>query len=96
MNQSLIDCVLRQGKFEPADRQASPGTGEALPRDRSSPIGGATFGLALEGLLDDRTHTSNAAEYLALTGYAGGDRFVAEPAVVDGDLITASGVAPSG
>jgi putative intracellular protease/amidase len=57
-------------------------------------ICGATFGLALEGLLDDRTHTSNAAEYLALTGYAGGDRFVAEPAVVDGDLITASGVAP--
>ena len=57
-------------------------------------ICGATFGLALEGLLDDRAHTSNAAEYLALTGYAGGDRFVAEPAVVDGDLITASGVAP--
>jgi putative intracellular protease/amidase len=57
-------------------------------------ICGATFGLALEGLLDDRAHTSNAAEYLAYTGYAGGDRFVAEPAVVDGDLITASGVAP--
>src|SRR6266576_774751 len=57
-------------------------------------ICGATFGLALEGLLDDRAHTSNAAEYLALSGYAGGDRFVAEPAVVDGDLITASGVAP--
>ena len=57
-------------------------------------ICGATFGLALEGLLDERAHTSNAAEYLALTGYAGGDRFVAEPAVVDGDLITASGVAP--
>src|SRR6476661_7738821 len=32
-------------------------------------ICGATFGLALEGLLDDRAHTSNAAEYLALTGY---------------------------
>src|SRR6266576_1251186 len=57
-------------------------------------ICGATFGLALEGLLDDRAHTSNAAEYLALTGYAGGDRVVAEPVVVDGDLITASGVAP--
>src|SRR6266550_6490214 len=57
-------------------------------------ICGATYGLALEGLLDDRAHTSNAAEYLALTGYAGGDRFVSEPAVVDGDLITASGVAP--
>jgi len=57
-------------------------------------ICGATFGLALEGLLDDRAHTSNAAEYLAYSGYAGGDRFFAEPAVVDGDLITASGVAP--
>ena len=57
-------------------------------------ICGATFGLALEGVLDDRAHTSNAAEYLAYSGYAGGDRFVAEPAVVDGDLITASGVAP--
>src|ERR1700749_1581175 len=57
-------------------------------------ICGATFGLALEGLLDDRAHTSNAAEYLALTGYAGGDRLVAEPAVVDGALIPASGVAP--
>jgi putative intracellular protease/amidase len=57
-------------------------------------ICGATYGLALEGLLDDRAHTSNAAEYLAHSGYAGGGRFVAEPAVTDGDLITASGVAP--
>jgi putative intracellular protease/amidase len=57
-------------------------------------ICGATFGLALEGLLDDRAHTSNAAEYLALTGYAGGDRFVDAPVVTDGDLITANGVAP--
>ena len=56
-------------------------------------ICGATFGLALEGLLDQRAHTSNAAEYLAYSGYAGGDRFVAEPAVADGNLITASGVA---
>jgi putative intracellular protease/amidase len=58
-------------------------------------ICGATFGLALEGLLDDRAHTSNDAGYLALTGYAGGGRYVAEPAVTDGDLITASGVAPA-
>jgi len=57
-------------------------------------ICGATLGLANEGLLDDRAHTSNAAEYLAGSGYAGGNRFVAEPAVTDGDLITASGVAP--
>jgi putative intracellular protease/amidase len=58
-------------------------------------ICGATFGLALEGLLDERVHTSNAAEYLAYSRYAGGDRFVAEPAVADGNLITASGVAPA-
>jgi putative intracellular protease/amidase len=58
-------------------------------------ICGATFGLALEGLLDDRAHTSNDAGYLALTGYAGGGRYVAGPAVADGDLITASGVAPA-
>ena len=57
-------------------------------------ICGATYGLALEGLLDERAHTSNAAEYLAFTGYAGADRYVAEPAVTDGDLITASGTAP--
>lgn len=57
-------------------------------------ICGATFGLALEGLLDDRPHTSNAADYLAYSGYAGGDRYVAEPVVTDGDLITASGTAP--
>jgi putative intracellular protease/amidase len=58
-------------------------------------ICGATFGLALEGLLDDRAHTSNAAEYLAFTGYNGGGRYVDEPTVTDGDLITASGVAPA-
>jgi hypothetical protein len=52
------------------------------------------FGLAIEGLLDDQAHTSNAPEYLEYSGYRGGDRYVDEPAVVDGDLITASGVAP--
>jgi putative intracellular protease/amidase len=57
-------------------------------------ICGATFGLALEGLLDQRAHTSNAAEYLAHSGYAGGAHFRDEPAVTDGPLITASGVAP--
>src|SRR4051812_30580271 len=57
--------------------------------------GGATFGLALEGLLDDRRHTSNAREYLQLSGYRGGEHFVDAPAVRDGNLITASGVAPA-
>ncbi|MVU80206.1 glutamine amidotransferase [Nocardia sp. ET3-3] len=57
-------------------------------------ICGATFGLAEEGLLDDRPHTSNDAGYLASSGYSGGGKFVYETAVVDGDLITASGVRP--
>jgi putative intracellular protease/amidase len=57
-------------------------------------ICGATAGLAAEGLLDDRRHTSNAAEFLAATGYGGAKRYVDEPAVTDGDLITASATAP--
>lgn len=55
---------------------------------------GATAALAAEGLLDDRTHTSNAPEFLAATGYGGGERYSPEPAVTDGALITASGLAP--
>jgi putative intracellular protease/amidase len=57
-------------------------------------ICGATAGLARAGLLDGRTHTSAAAEYLAATGYAGGDRYVDERAVVDGDLVTAGPQSP--
>jgi putative intracellular protease/amidase len=57
-------------------------------------ICGATAGLARAGLLDTRRHTSNAAEYLAATGYAGGEHYVDAPAVRDGDLITASAVHP--
>ena len=58
-------------------------------------ICGATAGLARGGLLNDRPHTSNAREYLsAIGGYAGGERYVDAPAHRDGDLITASGVAP--
>jgi putative intracellular protease/amidase len=57
-------------------------------------ICGATAGLARAGLLDSRSHTSDAAEYLAATGYAGGGRYVDERAVVDGDLITAGSSSP--
>jgi putative intracellular protease/amidase len=57
-------------------------------------ICGATAGLARAGLLDGRRHTSAAAEYLAMTGYAGGDRYVQERAVVDGDLVTAGPQSP--
>ena len=65
--------------------------------DAGTPVAaicGATFGLALEGLLDDRRHTSNAAEALASSQYAGGALYQSVPAFTDGDLITASGVHP--
>jgi putative intracellular protease/amidase len=57
-------------------------------------ICGATAGLARGGLLDDHRHTSNAREYLAATGYRGGALYEDEPAVTDGDLITAASMAP--
>jgi putative intracellular protease/amidase len=57
-------------------------------------ICGATAGLARAGLLDTRSHTSAAAEYLAATGYQGGDRYVDARAVVDGDLVTAGPQSP--
>jgi putative intracellular protease/amidase len=57
-------------------------------------ICGATAGLARAGLLDDRRHTSAAAEYLAATGYAGRGRYVDARAVVDGDLVTAGPQSP--
>jgi putative intracellular protease/amidase len=57
-------------------------------------ICGATAGLARAGLLDGRLHTSAAAEYLAATGYQGGESYIDERAVVDGDLITAGPQSP--
>ena len=57
-------------------------------------ICGATSGLARAGLLDQRRHTSADPEYLKATGYAGGDRYLDERAVVDGDLITAGPQSP--
>jgi putative intracellular protease/amidase len=57
-------------------------------------ICGATAGLARAGLLDDRDHTSAGPEYLAMTGYAGAERYGDERAVIDGDLITAGPQSP--
>lgn len=57
-------------------------------------ICGATGGLAMAGLLDDREHTSNAAEFLAGTGYAGGGLYRDVPAVDDRGLITGNATAP--
>lgn len=59
-------------------------------------ICGATEGLANKGLLDARRHTSNDLEYLKMVcpNYRGESYYETEPAVTDGNLITASGVAP--
>ncbi|WP_330348802.1 type 1 glutamine amidotransferase family protein [Streptomyces sp. NBC_00582] len=57
-------------------------------------ICGATAGLAREGLLDDRAHTSAVSFYLAATGYGGGERYVEADAVTDGGLITAGPTEP--
>ncbi|MEM9243526.1 MAG: DJ-1/PfpI family protein [Pseudomonadota bacterium] len=57
-------------------------------------ICGATAGLASGGLLDTRRHTSNSRDYLSATKYGGAELYEDTPAVTDGTLITASGVAP--
>jgi putative intracellular protease/amidase len=63
------------------------------------PVGaicGATSALANAGLLNNRPHTSNDLEFLKATcpGYTGSAHYRTEPAVTDGNLITANGVAP--
>jgi len=57
-------------------------------------ICGATAGLACAGLLDDKPHTSNAAEYLQATDYQGADYYENQPAVTAENVITANSTAP--
>ncbi|MGW7158012.1 type 1 glutamine amidotransferase family protein [Paenibacillus taichungensis] len=59
-------------------------------------ICGATIGLARVGLLDSRRHTSNDLEYLKMIcpHYIGEKYYEMVPAVTDGNLVTASGIAP--
>ena len=59
-------------------------------------ICGATFGLARTGILNERFHTSNDLDFLKMIcpDYNGEKYYKKEPSVVDGNLITASGVAP--
>ncbi len=57
-------------------------------------ICGATAGLARAGILDDKYHTSNSLDYLRATNYRGEAFYRDQPAVTDGGLITAGGLAP--
>ncbi|MEI6091806.1 MAG: type 1 glutamine amidotransferase family protein [bacterium] len=59
-------------------------------------ICGATIALANNGLLDNRKHTSNDKEVLKMfcPGYNGEEFYINKPAVTDGNLITATGLAP--
>lgn len=60
-------------------------------------ICGGTLALARAGLLNDRAHTSNDADFLTrnAANYAGQSHFVASAsAVVDSHVITAPGTAP--
>jgi putative intracellular protease/amidase len=78
--------------------------GEAIEKARDflatevpvAAICGATAGLALGGLLDNRPHTSNAREYLQALGYGGGAFYQDQRVVTDGNLITANATAPIG
>jgi len=57
-------------------------------------ICGATLGLAKVGALDKKKHTSNAKDLLKMIcpEYLGENSYVEKPAVVDKNLITASGL----
>lgn len=59
-------------------------------------ICGATVGLAKMGVLNSRRHTSNNLEYMKMIcpNYTGEKYYEMEPAVTDGNLVTASGIAP--
>ena len=55
-------------------------------------ICGATYFLARNGFLDERRHTSNAAEFLAASSYQGAGGYVDAPVITDQGITTASGV----
>ena len=58
-------------------------------------ICGASLGLARAGLLDDRPHTSNAPDYLAMApSYHGAEHYQEAKVVADDAVITAPATAP--
>jgi putative intracellular protease/amidase len=84
------------------DRWESSGNADAIELARTffveavpiAAICGATLALARAGMLDDFHHTSNSRDYLAASGYRGGNFYCDAPAVTDEGVITASGIAP--
>jgi putative intracellular protease/amidase len=83
--------VWAQGNYPEAIEKAKAFLAAKVP---VAAICGATAGLALAGLLDDRPHTSNAREYLQALGYRGEAFYQDQLVVTDGDLITANATAP--
>jgi putative intracellular protease/amidase len=59
-------------------------------------ICGGTIGLASVGALNEKKHTSNNKEFLKMTckNYSGDQLYGDKPVVRDGNLITATGLAP--
>lgn len=95
-DESLAALVIPGGdRYETGHERLVETTRALLARDVPiAAICGATFLLARNGLLDERDHTSNAAEYLQMTGYAGGERYRDAPVVTDSGITTASGIRP--
>ncbi|MFL5629164.1 MAG: type 1 glutamine amidotransferase family protein, partial [Ktedonobacteraceae bacterium] len=57
-------------------------------------ICGATVGLALAGILDEKQHTGNSPDELKATNYRGEAFYQHQLAVTDGNVITAGATAP--
>ncbi len=78
---------------DPVLRRAGEFLKEGIP---VAAICGATLGLGRAGYLNDRRHTSNDPDYLKAVcpNYFGEAHYVRVPAVAEGSLITASGLAP--
>jgi hypothetical protein len=84
----------RCGTPAAAKRSPPPPSASWLPAFLWQRSAAPTAGLARAGLLNERNHTSAAAGYLAASSYAGGERYIDQRAVVDGDLITAGPQSP--
>ena len=80
-----------QGKYPEAIEKAKAFLTAEVP---VAAICGATAGLALAGMLDNRPHTSNAREYLQALQYRGEAFYQDQLVVTDGNLITANATAP--